>query len=81
MAKAEPLLGSALLGDDELDVLMEGLCAGKKRDDERTLGTGVKSLDGALAGGVLEGRVLGIWSEVTGGSEVRAFGDRRSGMY
>jgi len=66
---ADPLLASSLLGDEALEGLVEGICrVGPKRGDG--LRTGVRSLDDALDGGLRGGRVVGIWGEGTGGSEV-----------
>ncbi|KAF2824794.1 hypothetical protein CC86DRAFT_353369 [Ophiobolus disseminans] len=69
---AEPVLASALLGDGELDALVEGMCGVglRKRDGGERLPIGVKSLDDALGGGLLGGRVVSVSVEGTGGSEV-----------
>ncbi|KAF2029346.1 hypothetical protein EK21DRAFT_113075 [Setomelanomma holmii] len=66
---AEVLLASSLVRDEELDRLLEGACGlGKsKGGGEERLGTGAKSLDDALDGGLKGGKVTGIWEENGGG--------------
>jgi RecA/RadA recombinase len=61
---AEVLLARAMVGEEELDALLEGLSV--KKMGER-LRSGSKSVDDALEGGLVDGRVVGIWGE---GSEV-----------
>ncbi|KAF2249099.1 hypothetical protein BU26DRAFT_312056 [Trematosphaeria pertusa] len=68
---AELLLASSLIGDEELEVLLEGVVAGRvgpqqKRRGE-SLGTGVKSLDEALDGGLEGGRVVCVSAGQGGG--------------
>lgn len=72
---AEPLLAAQLLGDEELDELLEDACSigekRKRRNKEKLLDTGVKSLDRALDGGLEVGKVVSISCEAgAGGSEV-----------
>jgi hypothetical protein len=76
---AEALLASSLVQEEELDELIEEICGlGKKKgigrvgeEDMGRLGTGVKSVDDALDGGLVGGRVVGIWGESGGaGMEV-----------
>ncbi|KAF2176459.1 hypothetical protein K469DRAFT_700008, partial [Zopfia rhizophila CBS 207.26] len=57
---ALPLLGSALLSDGELDAIFDEIWRGRaeggiRRDKER-IGTGIKSVDEALGGGVRKGK-------------------------
>ncbi|KAF1935688.1 hypothetical protein EJ02DRAFT_471004, partial [Clathrospora elynae] len=63
----EPLLASHLLGDEELDGLLEAVSITKRREKKVVLGTGVKSLDDALAGGLEGGAVVGVSGEAGGG--------------
>jgi RecA/RadA recombinase len=71
----EPVLASSLIEDEELDNLLNSVCdSGSKdcKDEQRRLGTGVKSLDTALSGGLESGRIVEISGEAgTGASEVR----------
>jgi hypothetical protein len=60
---AEPVLASLLVSDDELD----GLLSARKRTD--LVGTGIKSVDDALDGGLDGGKVIAVSGE---GSEVSA---------
>lgn len=73
----EALLASALLGDGELNGLVEGVCGMGmnvvKKKEEGALSTGVKSLDDALCGGVAGGSVVCVSGEGMGGSEVSNF--------
>ena len=73
---AESLLASSLVGAEELDELLEGICnigARKKTDKGMRLGTSVTSLDGALGGRLLGARVVGVWGHGMIGSEVSVF--------
>jgi RecA/RadA recombinase len=74
---AEPLLASAVLEDEELDALFEGLGVGKRRDGKIRVGTGVESVDNALQGGVVGGNIVGVWGE---GVEVSFEAGSRPGM-
>ena len=71
---AEPLLASQLISDEDLDSLLESVLKvniGTRSSRKERLGTGVKSLDDALNGGLEGGRVVGISGEAgAGGSEV-----------
>ena len=72
---AEPLLASQLIGDQDLDELLESVCNVNLQHQngvgENVLQTGVKSLDDALGGGMQSGRVVGVSGEAgAGGSEV-----------
>ncbi|KAH7070497.1 hypothetical protein BKA63DRAFT_568878 [Paraphoma chrysanthemicola] len=80
MSAAEAVLASALLGEEELDGLIDavwemGVGKGKvvgsgglrAKEEEGRIGTGVKSVDDALGGGVRGGRVMGVWGESGGG--------------
>lgn len=71
---AEVLLGASLIGEEEIGELLEGLLVDGvdgKIDREAQLGTGVKSVDDALHGGLKSGNVVGIWSESgSGGPDV-----------
>ncbi|KAF2125725.1 hypothetical protein P153DRAFT_399867 [Dothidotthia symphoricarpi CBS 119687] len=70
---AEPVLAAELIGEEELDDLLERVCgtgAGVSRSDVlRVLGTGVESLDGVLGGGLLGGRVVGVHCEGGGSGQ------------
>lgn len=59
---ADALLASSLLSEDELGCLFDGLDV-RKRRDEGLLGTGVRSVDEALDGGISSGRIVGIWGD------------------
>ncbi|KAH7082195.1 hypothetical protein FB567DRAFT_447358 [Paraphoma chrysanthemicola] len=70
MSAAEAVLASALLGEEDLDGLIDGVWemgVGKGKEEEGEIGTGVKSVDDALGGGVRGGRVMGVWGESGGG--------------
>lgn len=70
---AEPLLASSLLGDGELDGLVEGMChvgLKRRRGGEERLGMGVESVDDALSGGLCSGRVVSVSGQGMGGNEV-----------
>lgn len=69
---AEPVLAGCLIDGGELrDVVEEMLGDGREWSEDR-VGTGVKSLDGALGGGLRRGCVVAVSGEVgMGGSEVR----------
>ena len=71
---AEPLLARALVGDEELERLLEGVLSGKGvlEEEDAKLSTGSRSVDEALEGGLEGGNVVGLWSEGGGGAEVRA---------
>jgi hypothetical protein len=82
MSVAQALLASAVLGDGELDALVEfgcgvgvGIGVGigvKKRvgGGGKRLGLGVKSLDDALDGGLSSGSIVSVSGEGTGAGEV-----------
>lgn len=73
---AEPLLASQLIRDEELDALLEDVCTPCTRNrahELKLLATGVKSLDGALTGGLESGRVVEISSETGIGNEVSTY--------
>lgn len=67
---AEPILASSLINDDELDDLINRMynsgISEHKHNIER-IGTGVKSLDAALLGGLESGRVIEISGEASAG--------------
>jgi len=68
---AQPLLASSFISDEELDAILEGVYSPgiKKRREKRVrLQTGVKSVDDALGGGLVGGRVVSISGEPGGGS-------------
>ncbi|KAI4630694.1 hypothetical protein J4E80_001632 [Alternaria sp. BMP 0032] len=72
---AEPLLASQLIGDQDLDELLESVCNVNLQHQngvgENVLQTGVKSLDDAFDGGIQSGRVVGVSGEAgAGGSEI-----------
>ena len=71
---AELLLASQLISDEDLNSLLESVLKvniGTGSSRKERLGTGVKSLDDALNGGLEGGRVVGISGEAgAGGSEV-----------
>jgi len=72
---AEPLLASQLIGDQDLDELVESVCNINLQHQNSVGGnilqTGVKSLDDAFGGGIQSGRVVGVSGEAgAGGSEV-----------
>lgn len=72
---AEPLLASQLIGDQDLDELLESVCnvnlQHKHGVGKDVLQTGVKSLDDAFGGGMQSGRVVGVSGEAgAGGGEV-----------
>ena len=72
---AEPLLASQLIGDQDLDELLESVCNVNLQHQNgvggNVLQTGVKSLDDAFGGGIQSGRVVGVSGEAgAGGSEV-----------
>ena len=71
---AEPLLAAQLITDEELDELVENACSTgsvKRRDESNLVGTGIKSLDLVLDGGLEGGKLISISSETgAGGSEV-----------
>jgi len=72
---AEPLLASQLIGDQDLDELLESVCNVNLQHhngvEGNVLKIGVKSLDDAFGGGIQSGRVVGISGEAgAGGSEV-----------
>ncbi|KAI4651832.1 hypothetical protein J4E93_002028 [Alternaria ventricosa] len=72
---AEPLLASQLIGDQDLDELLESVCnvdlQHKDGVARNLLQTGVKSLDDAFGGGIKSSRVVGVSGEAgAGGSEV-----------
>jgi hypothetical protein len=64
---AEPLLAGNLIGEDELEGLVERFDLGGNkgnRDEGVRLGTGRKEVDdGALGGGLCGGDVVGVWGE------------------
>lgn len=73
---AVPLLGAALVGDEELDALFEhvvGTMRSKKSKNEGDrLKTNADGLDDALGGGLERGRVVCVSCESgSGGMEVR----------
>jgi hypothetical protein len=78
MSAAQALLASAVLGDGELDALVNGMCGAgvgggvKKRvgDGGERLGMGVKSLDDALNGGLSSVSIVSVSGEGTGAGEV-----------
>ncbi|KAI4628785.1 hypothetical protein J4E83_003338 [Alternaria metachromatica] len=72
---AEPLLASQLIGDQDLDELLESVCNVNLQHQNgvgaNVLQTGVKSLDDAFGGGIQSGRVVGVSGEAgAGGSEI-----------
>lgn len=73
---AAPTLASSLLGANRLDDLVkaafqEKLPANQDKDNNR-IGAGVKSIDGALGGGLSRGRVVCVSGEAGGsGNDVR----------
>jgi hypothetical protein len=58
---AEPLLASALLGDEELDALFGD--DGKRRDESE-----IRVCTGVDGSGIVRGGVVGVWGD---GGEVR----------
>jgi hypothetical protein len=80
---AEPLLASQVISDQELYHLLEAACNGdgaKKRNQGELLSVGIKSLDDALGGGIVGGRVVGMSDEAgAGGSAVSSTRTRRMG--
>ncbi|KAH9873257.1 hypothetical protein J1614_005655, partial [Plenodomus biglobosus] len=79
MSAAEPQLAAHFVGEEELEGLMEACFGGEgsrvKRGDgsgsgsgSRVIQTGVRALDGALGGGVEEGRIVGVWGDERGGA-------------
>lgn len=76
---AEPLLASQIIGDEELDELVDSVCharIGKSKNPESRLKTGVKSLDDALGGGLESARVVCVSGEAAvGASEVSNNGE------
>ncbi|KAI4714664.1 hypothetical protein J4E89_000345 [Alternaria sp. Ai002NY15] len=72
---AEPLLASQLIGDQDLDELLESVCNVNLQHQNGVGGivlkTGVKSLDDAFGGGIQSGRVVGVSGEAgAGGNEI-----------
>jgi len=72
---AEPLLASQLIGDQDLDELLESVCNVNLQHQNgvggNVLQTGVQSLDDALGGGIQSGKVVEVSGEAgAGGSEV-----------
>lgn len=67
------MLASAVITEEEISRLFQDVSGEATRlgDGKGGLGTGVKSVDGAVGGGLMGGRVVGVWGEVgTGGAEV-----------
>ncbi|KAL5441862.1 hypothetical protein PMIN06_009213 [Paraphaeosphaeria minitans] len=66
---AEPILASAAITDEELGRLFDEVISGKPRPtkSEGVLRTGSQSVDAALGGGLVGGRVVGVWGEAGGG--------------
>lgn len=72
---AEPLLASQILRDEDLDSLFDAILiadAGTKKRAWETgsIGTGVKSVDEALGGGMRAGKVVSVSADVGDGGEV-----------
>ncbi|OAL52861.1 hypothetical protein IQ07DRAFT_641298 [Pyrenochaeta sp. DS3sAY3a] len=69
---AEPLLAAQVLSDADLDGLLEDVLCGNSGDKRRAgklglLGTGCRSVDDALGGGIEAGRVVSVSAEVGDG--------------
>lgn len=72
--RAEPVLGSSLIGGEQLGALLEsvlGLDGRRGGFEGRRIGTGVESVDEALGGGLRRGSVVGVSGEV--GTSMVAF--------
>lgn len=73
---ADPILASSLIDDDDLDDLIDRVynsaIKDRKEKKEHLIGTGVKSVDEALFGGLESGRVVEISGEA--GAGVREVG-------
>ncbi|KAI4655048.1 uncharacterized protein J4E79_008113 [Alternaria viburni] len=72
---AEPLFASQLIGDQDLDELLESVCNVNLQHQNgvggNVLQTEVKSLDESFGGGIQSGRVVGVSGEAgAGGSEM-----------
>lgn len=69
--KAEPVLASALIGDAELEGIVDGIFdqtlgpRGRSRGEEELgrVGIGVKSVDDAVSGGLQIGSVVAVSGE------------------
>jgi predicted ATP-dependent serine protease len=65
---AEPLLASSLISNSELDAILDNITSPGVRNKSVRLATGVRSVDDALCGGLVGGRVVSVSGEAGGGS-------------